>query len=85
MNLPLYHFASDDFCLKSRSHYLEVKERILKDIIMNAVQINYASTVVTFMMDYYMKTILGIALPLIKGKTRWSVLLEVYVHSFWES
>lgn len=36
---------------------------------MNATQINGAKTVVTFMMDCYMKTIFGIILPLVKGKT----------------
>lgn len=37
------------------------------------------------MMDYYTKTILGIKLPLVKGKTQWGVLLEGYVCLFWES
>lgn len=69
-NLPLYHFASDDFSLKSRQHYLEVKERIARDIIMNVIQTHFERTVVTFVMDYYVKTILGTKLPLVKGKTQ---------------
>lgn len=52
---------------------------------MNSIQTNFARTVVTCLMDYYMKTILGIKLPLVKGKTQWDVLLEVYVCLFWES
>lgn len=36
---------------------------------MNAIQINDARTVITFMIDYYMKTILRVVLPLVKGKT----------------
>lgn len=36
---------------------------------MNAIQINGGRTVVTFVIDYYMKTILGIVLPLVKGKS----------------
>lgn len=67
--LPLYHFASDDSCLKGSWYYLEVKERILGDVIMNPIQIDNARTVVTFSIDYYMITSLGIVLPLIKGKT----------------
>ena len=47
---------------------MEVEERRLGDIITNATQINDARTAVTFMIDYYIKTVFGIILPLVKGK-----------------
>lgn len=40
------------------------------DRIMNAVHIN-ARTVATFMTDYYIKTALGIAVPLVKVRVLW--------------
>lgn len=36
---------------------------------MNAIQIDNTRTVVTYIIDYYMKTTLGIVLLLAKGKT----------------